>query len=867
MSFLTLTNVWAERVDVSTATKVAQNAANTLDSSILRSANDVELVYTATAQNASALRNSGSNADYYVFNIGNGNGFVIVSGDDRVRPVLGFGTSGKIDIDDMPGNLKSWLENYQQEITWAENENITSNSAKEEWQSLLAGSSSLRTSNNVLETAKWSQEDPYNRKTPAINGVQTVTGCVATAMAILLEYHKAQPVVSSTNNTYYLYDYASGSSNYETVQTTIAYDNEYDWDLMSGVDFNTPGSYNDEQANAVAEVMWHCGANVGMIYSVYESGAYSWDALVALRNVYGFNAGRFVWKSEFTWSEWIELVRNELDNGRPVFYNGYDISGAGGHAFICDGYTSDGYYHINWGWGERNEAYYNDYYLLSSLSPDGTDYDYSYGCGMMVDMYITDEDTPVTELRYSELECSSFPLTTGKDFIVSYNIINEGGTDFSGSIGVGIIDGGGEIETIIQQRDGVTLEEFHYYTNSFSFRCSLTSELADDEMIVPVYCTTGGEWQQMKGSSSAPIGIKKDGYVENEEEFAAAKVASNDLDKAFFLRNDQITGTISLYVDSNSDVYLRMNINNSSDWIGSGLEIYGGIGNSIRNPQTLSPDDNGDIWIEIPNENIDDYYVNYTLRFDASGTTLSTLEYDLSVYNSDKTESVDVASCAVYIVDAPLTWTFSPTSLEGKTGEDLQFTVSASNVSGMMSGNNTICLDIVGTAPDYLKFYSVEDGGKTEIPLYSVTYVDGNTNIASATTGYIPVQDITEGQSYTFIINSSAESDSQYSQIRLYESTVDDISILQEYAPLYYTVTADGTVTANATVESDGTRIWTTSGTLNIYSPQPAAVTVTGISGALIYQAEISSGNTQIKLPGNIYIVTVNGESTKVRIR
>ena len=158
----------------------------------LRSADDLSVVYAAAPGKQADLRAyvGEGDADYFVFNIGNDHGFVIVSGEDRVRPVLGYADKGTFDPDNLPDNMRAWLANYQEQITWAADHlNTASSEVSAEWSRYLSGAS-LRANNGVLlETAAWNQYDPYNRLAPEIFGEHALTGCVATAMGIIMKYH------------------------------------------------------------------------------------------------------------------------------------------------------------------------------------------------------------------------------------------------------------------------------------------------------------------------------------------------------------------------------------------------------------------------------------------------------------------------------------------------------------------------------------------------------------------------------------------------------------------------------------------------------------------------------------------------------
>ena len=132
------------------------------------------------------------------------------------------------------------------------------------------------------------------------------------------------------------------------------------------LDTYTSTSYNDTQADAVAELLYHCGANVEMKYTLEESGTPTVLAARALSDVFGYSHSiRYLQKDDYRWEEWKEMLKNELDTGYPVIYDGQ--SNSGGHAFVCDGYNNDELYHINWGWG----GLYNGNFVLSLLDSKG----------------------------------------------------------------------------------------------------------------------------------------------------------------------------------------------------------------------------------------------------------------------------------------------------------------------------------------------------------------------------------------------------------------------------------------------------------------------------------------------------------------
>lgn len=349
------TNALAAPVDRSEALRQAQQFmqqhGRTL--SVARSS------YRAPRRNASA---STENAAYYVFN-NDGGGFVIVSGDDRTTAILGYSTTGQLSQDSLPVNVSNWLRSYADEIDWMD-------SHPTEAAQLSAKSAAVRKVQQArhavepLLSSEWNQSAPYNNRCPVFyynDGTteQSVTGCVATSMAQVMYYHKYPdatiaeiPQLSNRYNT---------SSGTQTVTLSpVAAGTTIDWTNMLP-------SYDDDatetEQNAVANLMLLCGQSVKMNYGP-SSGAADKAIRDALTTYFGYDEdATYVSRSNYTISEWNELMYNEVANGRPVCYGGQ--STGGGHAFVIDGYDGEAYYHVNWGWGGHD----NGYFALSVLNP------------------------------------------------------------------------------------------------------------------------------------------------------------------------------------------------------------------------------------------------------------------------------------------------------------------------------------------------------------------------------------------------------------------------------------------------------------------------------------------------------------------
>ena len=286
--------------------------------------------------------------DYYVFNVEDNGGFVIITGDDRTPEVLGYADSGNIDMDNLPPNLKGWLEEYSKQIKALE----TSGNLRR-----AESRAATRTSRKAIEpliTTKWGQDGPYNLMCPEIDGQHCVTGCVATAMAQVMYYHKWPQDACAA-----IPEYTTGT---RQMQMDALPPTTFKWDKMR--DRYWEGEHG-ESADAVAELMRYCGQAVTMDYNVDESGSGVMPRHLIQYFGYSKNA-KYVTMAQYTMSQWEDILYNELNEGRPMLYSGGDAVGYA-HEFICDGYDGEGYYHFNWGW----DGSFNGYFLLSVLLSEG----------------------------------------------------------------------------------------------------------------------------------------------------------------------------------------------------------------------------------------------------------------------------------------------------------------------------------------------------------------------------------------------------------------------------------------------------------------------------------------------------------------
>jgi PKD repeat protein len=297
-------------------------------------------------------QNEGVNT-FYVFVYEN-SGFVIISADDAITPILGYSTNEPFDKNNIPVNAANWLNSYNKHIKYLINKNLSNKETIKEWNKIKNKQfeKSLLAVTPLCATT-WDQSSPYNQLCPT----NTYTGCVATAMAQIMKYW-AYPTNGVGSHSYTHATYGTLTADFGG--TT------YQWSSM--LNSYLSGS-TSAQKTAVATLMFHCGVAVDMDYGTSGSGAYSFDVPPALINYFNYSpSAEIKYLASFTTANWILMLKAELDASRPVYYSG--SGSAGGHAFVCDGYNSSNQFHFNWGWSGMS----NGYFTIGSLNPSGDDF-------------------------------------------------------------------------------------------------------------------------------------------------------------------------------------------------------------------------------------------------------------------------------------------------------------------------------------------------------------------------------------------------------------------------------------------------------------------------------------------------------------
>lgn len=283
----------------------------------------------------------------YVFNGEDQSGFVLISASENSRTILGYADQGYFDAANIPDNMRMWLKMYAEEIAYA-----SSLSQQTATQSPLH--TQYPNIEPLLGETQWGQNKPYNDLCPIVDGQRSVAGCVATALSQIMYKHK-YPARGQGNHSYKLRNGTEVSADFSKAT--------YDWDNM--LPQYKGSSYTAEQANAVAELMFHVGVACNMQYSSTASGSSSGIALQGLNRYFGYDAGIIPLPKDYIpENQVLEGIASDLKEGRPVYISAYTTNYEG-HAFVCDGMQSNGYIHINWGWTGTADGYFS----ISALDP------------------------------------------------------------------------------------------------------------------------------------------------------------------------------------------------------------------------------------------------------------------------------------------------------------------------------------------------------------------------------------------------------------------------------------------------------------------------------------------------------------------
>ena len=301
-------------------------------------------------------------------------GFVIIAANSKVLPVIGYSFNNHYNINDVPPQLEKLIDFYKDQIIFAINNDIEQTLLiKNLWLNYLSENFVSDTDMRdvyPLITTNWNQGNSWNDycpEDPNGPGNNAYAGCTAVSMAQVMNFWE-HPISGIGQHSYSHSQYGTISADFSS---TV-----YNWENMS----------NNSPTNSSRELLFHSGVGVEMDYGADGSGAwvgqYYPSAMSALETYFDYNTNaNFKLKNNYSDNVWKDLVRSELDEGRPLIYRGYTEES--GHAWNIDGYQGDNYFHCNWGWGGS----YNGYYTLSNLSPYSEESNFSYSQGAIFNLY------------------------------------------------------------------------------------------------------------------------------------------------------------------------------------------------------------------------------------------------------------------------------------------------------------------------------------------------------------------------------------------------------------------------------------------------------------------------------------------------
>ena len=485
----------------------------------------------------------------YVFNVGQKDGFVIVSGDDCTGDlVLGYADKGEISAENMPDNLRSWLQGYADQIQWMKEHGVRNDAA--------ASRGAMKKSKDAIPAmlkTKWDQGTPYNTYCPKMNlsgSIDAVTGCVATATAQVMYYQATKHSIASTPTTsipsyqnktqnYWYFSGAPYTAMPEKPARTI------NWTKID------PTLTTDDARDEVARLMEYIGAGVQMQYRSSSDGSSATNeaAVTALVKYFGYDPdAKSIYAEDYTYDAWQDAIYTELSTNGPVLFGGNSTTD--GHAFIIDGYDHDDYFYVNWGWGGLSDGSFR----LLILNPDNQGIGGSaggYSSGQMAMINVSPEDDGVSlsdEACLTVTQCSCYypscewiayeyndyyyyPFGSGTIYsqCLNYSLNNNTGWSLDFDRGLALYKNDSFVKLLdtpstIAYPDGIR----RYGSFSFGF----DEQLSDGEYKLVLVCRKNGTdtWRKCIGSDETyvKVTVSSNGQIMSFENIGAIKTYAAD---------------------------------------------------------------------------------------------------------------------------------------------------------------------------------------------------------------------------------------------------------------------------------------------------------------------------------------------------
>ena len=464
------------------------------------------------------------NAYYYVFNAPRNQGYVIVSGDDRTAEVLGYSYKGSYDESRLPMHFKSFLQTYADEIQYLDDAKITEiqraprRAEEQDYESI-----------EPLLTSHWDQGSPYNGLCPS----NSPTGCAATSTAQVMYYHKWPAATIAEIPSYY-----TSSRHYH--MEAVPAGTTLNWDAMID-SYNYSSS--SESRQAVAELMSYVGRSIKMDYDFMGSGAYSHDMVPGISTCFDYQVTQ-LYRKNYPLVAFEDSIYQHLATGYPVIFNGMSTGGV--HSFVVDGYDSNHYFHINWGWGGESD----NFFLLSVLNPYNNT---SYGSSSSSDGFSFDQDVIFLKPGFqTKTEVPSFSVTivgvTDRGVLLEYYNLLEKTKSFEFGLG-DLVDGVASPVASTIRKESI---QSYWGEEDMEFRVSGLE--AGAHRLVPVYRIYGDSVWMYDVYPYADVMVGEDGSLEFNTVWNKMKTENYTFEGSLFVGQSQ-NFNVTFRNDTDQDYY------------------------------------------------------------------------------------------------------------------------------------------------------------------------------------------------------------------------------------------------------------------------------------------------------------------------
>lgn len=785
---------------------------------------------------------------YYVFPNGEGKGFTVVSGDDRLPEVVGYSDKGTYDEENLPSNYVGFMKAYEEMVGQLDNGDSRVSTSIAEAKALRSSGYQQPTVAPLLGSIQWNQMTPYNNMCPMYNSTdRSVTGCVATAMAQVMMYYQYPKSLQAD-----IPEYVSRTNHLSIPQ--INKGESYDWDnMLPQYASYEPLNYTDAQAAAVAKLLYHCGVACEMDYGS-SSGANVTPSILSTYFGYDADLMQDLNRDVFTLAEWSQIMDKELSAKRPILYSGQ--SSDGGHEFVCDGTDGNGLYHINWGWGGYQDGYFDVTILNrdkggagSGNAPDG----YNQYCSMIigiapdngkVDDPLVDVD-PVVMIGsgYSSLGFTKSTRAKVTDtFRVTTNnlISNQSAKDFTGYFAYGIQQTDGTYKPL-STSSATTLKHPEANGTTYNVKKMIMFDYAfpvGKTTLYGLYSTDQKEW-------------KRCGYLYMTPFVVEATERTIDLAKtplsADIVAQDELL--------SEQDNTLMLTVSNDADFEHLGMiKVY----TSTTNEKPSEPSEQ--IYFTIPSKGSSTREVS---------VTPSAGDLYVWVTNNSGEDLMEVKKFTVTQSTAP------KLVLVGKETNAVPGVYEMENAyyySNKVKGPKT------NDGKAVFSYKVRNDGGSYQAKFETYVYAFGENRVAN---GQILSIRIKSGETATLNVEASPEdyggNRSFYCYINQYDSSIPfDVSGISK-TKLYLVdggwynfdevdqfVYVAGTPSGISSITTSGTSVHGGNGEILISSGKAQTMGIYSLSGQMVKQVNVKVGeNVAVPVPAGLYIV--NGKKIIVK--